>query len=108
MSTQIACDLTVFSEDDRTRHDVVTTQWRSAIQGVEELADGYGFRFEAGEDILLTLAEFVARERLCCPFFRFEIVTEAGDGSVWLNLRGEEPVKAFLNGMIAALSTVPT
>src|SRR6185436_16363361 len=37
------------------------------------------------------------RERLCCPFFTFEIVAEREGGPLWLNLRGRKGVKAFIN-----------
>ena len=42
------------------------------------------------------LAEFIGRERLCCPFFHFEIVVEANGGSIWLRLMGGEDVKTFV------------
>lgn len=103
----IACDLTVFTPEDKTRHDVIMARWREAIQSVEELPDGYGFGFEPGMDILLTLAEFVSRERLCCPFFHFEIITEPEGGPVWLRLKGSAPVKMMLDGMITELSSAP-
>ena len=38
-------------------------------------------------------AEFVTYERLCCPFFAFELEVEKENGAMWLKLRGREGVK---------------
>jgi hypothetical protein len=105
--TVIACDLTVFTPEERARHDAVSAEWRRAVQGVEALPDGYGFRFEAGPDILLTLAEFVSREQRCCPFLHFAIIAEPDGGPLWLHLTGPAPVKAFLDSLIAELAEIP-
>ena len=68
----------------------------AAVEAIEELPDGYAFRFPADAVWLERLAGFVAAERQCCPFFRFEIATEPGEGPLWLRLRGEEGVKDFV------------
>ena len=72
------------------------TQWRDAVEQVEDLPTGYAFRFAPDIALLNGLAEFIGRERLCCPFFHFEIVVEANGGPVWLRLMGDEDVKSFV------------
>jgi hypothetical protein len=42
------------------------------------------------------IAEWVTLERLCCPFFNFELDVNQGDNSVWLKLTGREGVKQFI------------
>ena len=91
----IVCNMDAIEEDERERHGEVTEMWLNAVEGVEELPTGYGFRFGADGEMIMRLAEFVRRERLCCPFFRFEIVAEP-DGPLWLRLMGGEEVKAYL------------
>jgi hypothetical protein len=60
------------------------------------MADGYAIRFAAEQATILLVSEFIARERLCCPFLRFELIAEQEDGPLWLRLRGREGVKEFI------------
>jgi len=98
----IACNLDVFTDADRTRHMQVSRQWHSRIQEAVNIPEGYAFRFEPDSDLLVLFAEFISRERLCCPFFQFEIVLEPG-GPLWLRLMGDERVKQFLDHEIESL-----
>jgi hypothetical protein len=91
-----ACDMTALDVDGRKRHAVVTQQLNDGIQEVRELPDGYALRFAPSQASILLVAEFIAREKLCCPFFNFELVAEKESGPVWLQLRGREGVKEFL------------
>jgi hypothetical protein len=67
-----------------------------AVLETRELADGYAFRFPSDTAWLVNLAAFIAEERMCCPFFTFELVVEPGHGPLWLRLRGREGVKRFI------------
>ena len=67
----------------------------------EELPDGFAYRFAPDDAILLTLAEFIARERLCCPFFRFQLDLEPG-GPLWLRLTGSDGAKELIEGFFGA------
>jgi hypothetical protein len=53
-------------------------------------------------DMLVTTAQFIALERLCCPFFGFGIEVEPEGGAVWLSLTGREGVKPFIMAEIGA------
>jgi hypothetical protein len=46
--------------------------------------------------VLLAVAEFVANERLCCPFFKFGITAERDGGPVWFRITGEGEAKRVL------------
>lgn len=94
--TPFACNMLALGAQERPRHQAVTGQMREAIKEVKELPDGYSFRFDASQPNILLLSEFIARERLCCPFFTFELVAERSDGPLWLKLRGREGVKEFI------------
>ena len=91
----IACDIAAIPAAERSQHAARIADWRCRIQESVELADGFSFRFTPDTPLLLTLAEFIARERLCCPFFRFQIELEPG-GPLWLRLSGPAGVKDFL------------
>ncbi len=49
--------------------------------------------------MLLTIAAFIADERLCCPFFHFRLDIEPEQGPIWLQLTGTEDVKPFLQSL---------
>lgn len=91
-----ACDLSVMTESERTRHQAVYAQLSGILQETQELNDGYAFRYPAEATTLLLAAEFISKERLCCPFFSFELSAPSGSASFWLRLTGREGVKDFL------------
>ena len=92
----IVCNINAIKSDERERHYTLGAQWQDAVEKVVELPTGYAFRFAPASVDLMALAEFVSRERLCCPFFGFEIVVEANDGPVWLRLKGGQEAKSFI------------
>jgi hypothetical protein len=69
---------------------------RADVEEVQELQDGYAFRHSPDRDVLLAMAEFVANERLCCPFFEFGIAVERAGGPVWLRMTGAGDAKRIL------------
>jgi hypothetical protein len=91
-----ACNMLAISVEQRPLHEAIIEELRRAIQEIRELPDGYAFRFTANEQTLMMLSEFISRERLCCPFFTFELIAEAGERPFWLKLRGEDGIKQFI------------
>lgn len=61
---------------------------------VRELPDGYAIRF--ARDALEAVTRFVSNERLCCPFLRFELRLESGEGPLWLRMMGPPGTPAML------------
>jgi hypothetical protein len=90
------CDMTVFSPEQREAHIAAIKQMLAAVREAQEISDGVALRFEPDSDVLLKLAEFIAGERLCCPFLNFDLRVEAEGGPVWLRLTGPEGVREFL------------
>src|SRR5215471_7870287 len=90
----LVCNLSALDSEGRKRHKVISEQMRAAVKEAQDLPDGYAFRFP--EDTILLVSEFIARERLCCPFLKFELIAEQNDGPLWLRLRGREGVKEFI------------
>lgn len=91
-----ACDMTAIAETQRAGHQANINKLFHAVAAVEEIAHGYKFRFPNTSDILLTAAEFIALERLCCPFFSFRLDIEGENGAAWLSITGREGVKPFI------------
>ena len=100
----LACDMTAIPAEQRPIHLAASRQLFSQIQATRELSDGYQFRFTNDADILTGLAQFVALEKLCCPFLGFAIEVEAENGPVWLRLTGREGVKAFIKEEVSGLT----
>jgi hypothetical protein len=94
--SSLACDLTALDEAQRERHQCVTQQLFTSIQEVKDLADGYALRLPPEASLLLLAAEFITRERLCCPFFDFALKVRREGGPLWLSITGREGVKQFI------------
>ena len=52
---------------------------------------------------MVKAAEFIALEKLCCPFLSFSLEVEAENGPVSLKLTGRDGVKAFVREEISGL-----
>jgi hypothetical protein len=91
-----ACNVKALNAEQRKRWLALLGHLSQLKQEVSQLPDGYAFRFPAESEVIQELAEFVAYERLCCPFFDFELKLERENGPFWLSLRGREGVKEFI------------
>jgi hypothetical protein len=72
------------------------------VEQIDELPDGFAYRFPGAEPWAARVLDFIAVERRCCPFFTFEVVFEPNDGPLWLRLRGSAEVKAFIRAELDA------
>lgn len=82
------CNMLALNAEESARHIEVTKQLRAITKEDCELSDGYGFRFSSEQSNILLISEFIARERLCCPFFSFEMAVEPEEGPLWMRLHG--------------------
>ena len=92
----IACKLGALDPAERARHQALAKQLRESVQDIRELSDGYALRLPADARAIMATAEWVTRERLCCPFFVFEMEVGGEAGEFWLRLTGREGVKQFI------------
>src|SRR4051812_13066916 len=90
----IACDLS--ERDQQLRRQELAADIFKDFEQVEELADGYAFRYPGDEVYVRRLLEFIMFERKCCAFMTFELLFEPGQGSIWLRLRGAPGVREFI------------
>ena len=98
----VACDPSSLDVPQRRRRRELQERLRADIREVRELEDGYALRHSSGASVLLDLAEFVALERLCCPFFDFEISIGRAGGPVWFRITGGEEAKRVLRAEMGA------
>lgn len=95
-STPIACTLSEIEEGKIEDHKENAEILFNAIAEVREESHGYSFRLPADTDVIANTGAFIARERLCCPFFEFRITVQPDQQPVWLTLTGREGVKPYI------------
>lgn len=100
---RFTCDMFAIAPEDRELHAGTMLKLFGGVQQMKELPDGYAFQLEDGDDALLTAREFISREKLCCPFFGFELRVVPTRQEHWLSLTGPEGVKAFILAELGAV-----
>lgn len=92
-----ACNVAALTSAERHRHfDELGPALRNLKTGVNELPDGYEFRFPSDRKTVAMLLEWVEQERLCCPFFDITVRFEPEGGAVVLRLGGRPGTKEFI------------
>jgi hypothetical protein len=100
MEIPLACNLDALDSESRSTHLANAGRLLSDVaQERRETADSLSFRFTA-EDYP-RIAEFIANERLCCPFFRFVLDVSPAQGEIWLHISGQEGAAAFLQAELS-------
>jgi hypothetical protein len=102
------CDMKAIPPAERKQHEAITKELFRAVQATRELPNGYAFQFPNSKGVLIKIAEFIDRERLCCPFFSFAIEVEPEVGPIWLKLTGREGIKAFIQAEIGEALNIST
>lgn len=90
----VACSLLDSELQERRRN--VLAKARSVVAEVKELEAGFAYRFPSDGKWIRELADLVAFEHQCCPFLKFRLTVEPGDGPIWLELTGPQGTKEFL------------
>ena len=93
----VACSLN--AEEFQERRELLAWIGQS-VEEREERESGYAYRF-ASDMPLPKLLEIIHAERQCCPFFRFTLTFEPGNGPLWLEITGPEGTKEFLHTLWA-------
>lgn len=94
--TPFACDMSALDAEQKKRVLDLLKELKTNKQEIKELSDGYAFRYAMDTVTFRNAAEFITLERLCCPFFEFELASEKENGAMWLRLKGREGVKDFI------------
>jgi hypothetical protein len=89
------CNIQAWSPAERAHHKQLTDKLRSLRKEVIETAKGYEFQYSPADVSISELADWVAAEGKCCPFFDFHIDLEQEGRLLCLRLTGEEGIKAF-------------
>ncbi len=90
----IVCSLT--NPELQERRGKLLEKVRAAALEVNETVDGFAYRFPSDDSLLADLLAVIQLEHQCCPFLRFSLIVEAGNGPVWLELTGPPGTKEFI------------
>jgi hypothetical protein len=88
--------MSMLSAADRSRKDAIGGSLAAHRLGVRELPDGYEFRFPGDATTIAQVFEWLVTERLCCPFFDFEVRLSREGGPIALQLTGRPGTKTFI------------
>jgi len=96
MQSKFYCSTKALNPTERVRHKQLTKKLAAKRKVIVETEKGYEFQFSPSDISLAELAEWVAAEGKCCPFFDFHIDLEREGRLLCLRLTGEEGIKAFI------------
>ena len=96
MQSKFYCNTKALTPEQRVRHKQLGDKLLAARKETVETAKGYEFQFSPTDISLAELAQWVAMESKCCPFFDFHIDVEREGKLLCLRLTGEEGIKAFI------------
>jgi hypothetical protein len=89
-NTPIVCDMTDASDTAEERMAEYGRLFAQSLTGRERTDGGIRLRFRADHGVEAWIADLVAREKLCCPFFDFAVSTTGGE--VWWEISVGESV----------------
>ena len=90
------CNVGVMNNEERARYTALSRKLFGANEHRNELDNGYAFRLAIEKISLPEVAEWIAFERRCCPFFNLQIEAKPNDGPVWLRMTGADGIKDFI------------
>lgn len=86
------------TKEQRAHKKALSEKMESARTDTVEIPDGYVFRFRPEAISFAEIADWVATERVCCPFFDLAIEAERESGPISLRITGRDGVKNFIRG----------
>jgi hypothetical protein len=86
----------IFTPEQREAHILNTIQLMKRIENIQDVEQGYEFTFPNETELIFKVAEFIANERLCCPFLNFVLGVNANHEQISLSLTGPLGTQEFL------------
>jgi hypothetical protein len=99
-----ACDLKAMTPAQRKRHsEVLSPALKASRLNTSELSDGYAFQFPFDAKTFAVLSEWIGNERLCCPFFAFDVHVGGRTAPMSVRITGPEGVKQFIQAELSGM-----
>jgi hypothetical protein len=95
-TSKFYCNISALTPAERAHHTLLSAKLMGARKQIVETPKSYEFQFSPSDVTLAELAEWVANEAKCCPFFDFHIDLENKATLLCLRLTGEEGIKPFI------------
>jgi hypothetical protein len=95
-ASPFVCNMSVMTPEERTLHAEIGQKIFGSVEEIKELRDGYALRLSKDSTMMLTVAHFIDKERLCCPFMKFTIEVEEEHGPIWMKITGRRGAKEFI------------
>jgi hypothetical protein len=92
---------------EREKHKETARRLFQQVKEVNAVPDGYTFTVPNDTSTFRMVAEFVANERLCCPFFTFVLESHGDGGPLTLTLKGREGVKEVVLEELGEVVAIP-
>lgn len=94
LSSDVRCNLNALTAEERTQHSKAFQQLLPTFTERHEIKDGV--RLSGSAIPLPLLAEWIARERRCCPFLQFALNLAPEQGPATLTIRGPKGTRELL------------
>lgn len=90
------CNIKALNPAEREHHKQLTDKLIAARREIVPTEKGYEFQYSPSKVSIGELADWVAAEGKCCPFFDFHIDVEREGSVLCLRLTGEQGIKPFI------------
>jgi flagellar biosynthesis/type III secretory pathway chaperone len=97
-TVNLTCRLTTPELQERKK-TVIAELKKLVVQRVE-ITNGFRYTFNDAESTIDLLINFIKTERLCCPFFEFNLEVGQSEGFVSLELSGPAGTTDFIESEI--------
>ena len=96
----VACNPKAIPENSKPRYTALAKQLRGSIVSKRSIRGGYELGLDSGRIGFAEAAEWVSLERLCCPFWRFQLATGEAEDRWTLRIVGPRAAKPILEAAI--------
>lgn len=102
----VACDLAVFTPEERRAHVEATKALLARAASASEVSDGFVLHLRGGADTAALTRAWAKDEARCCPFYRFRI--DEGASEVTLAITGPAEAKEILRAPLTDAGLLPS
>ena len=92
----LSCNLAALDEAQRKRRALLAEWLQVGTVDIIDVPGGYAFHLDPVSLAAQHVTEFIALERLCCPFLTLNVRPGRGDHGPVLEVSGGEEIKAFV------------
>ena len=78
------------------RREMLVTGLFKYVAEIQEIEDGYAFKFRRSELLIRRIADYIVFEGQHSPQLMFALIAEPDGGALWLQIRGLETEKEHI------------